>query len=136
MASIDGITFDIGSIITFRSKNAYDENTYKGTVTALCKYNVAKAFNKSTMDVDSYHVNVAKTDTDIDPVSDMDFLIINTETENNVPFAFDWVEAGSFGLVSFSDTITIKIFDINAVVATPIIQNLLTTNGYRNRVIS
>ena len=135
MPIIDGVTFDTGSIISFKTKNAYDSNLYKGTVTAICKYNIAKAFNSTTMDVDAYHVNVAKTDTDIDPVADMEFFIIDTETEKNVPIAFEWVETGSFKLVSFSDTITIKIFDINAETETAIITKLLTDNGYRNRVI-
>lgn len=135
MPTIDGVEFDTGSLISFKTKNAYDSNLYKGAVTAICKYNIAKAFNNTNMDIDAYHVNVAKTDNDIDPVTDMNFFIVDTETEKNVPIAFEWVEPGSFKLVSFSDTVTIKIFDINAVTETEIIQKLLTDNGYRNRVI-
>jgi len=130
---IGGVEFQVGSTIKFKTKNAYDTNLYVGVVKGLCDYSIANAFVR---DIDAYHLNVAKTATGIGSVEDMDFFLINCETEKNVAFAADWVDIATIALVSFSDTVTIRISDINAATETEIIQKLLTDNGYRNTVIA
>lgn len=128
---IGGVTFNVGSTIKFRTKNMYDQNIYTGSVVAITNYSVASLLQR---DINTYHTNVAKTVTDLGEVNEMDYFVLTTDTEKNIAFAVDWIDEGSIALVSFTDTATFKVFDITEA-DIPIIQKLLTDNGYRNRTI-
>lgn len=130
--TIGGVEFSKGSTIQFRSRNMYDTNLYSGIVTAeSCIYSVARAFFR---DLNVYHSNVAKTYTTIGDVEDMDYFLLTTEQEENVPWATEWVDPGSIRLVSSTDSVSLKIWDITESDIS-VIRKLLTDNGYRNTLI-
>jgi hypothetical protein len=129
---IGGVEFNVGSTIRFRTRNAYDTNIYKGVVTGIVRRDIATLFNR---DIDVYQSNVAKTYSAVEDLNNVDFFVLKTEIEDRVPFSEDWVDPASIALVSQTDSVVLKIFDI-VETDIPIIRSILTSNNYRNEIVS
>lgn len=129
---IGGVEFNIGSSIQFRTRNIYDTNIYKGVVTGIVRKDIASLFNR---DITVYQSNVAKTYPDVEDMDNVDFFVLKTEQEDRVPFSEDWVDPGSIRLISETDSVVLKIYDITEA-DIPIIRSILTSNNYRNEIVS
>lgn len=129
---IGGVEFNIGSSIQFRTRNIYDTNIYKGVVTGIVRKDIASLFNR---DITVYQSNVAKTYPDVEDMDNVDFFVLKTEQEDRVPFSEDWVDPGSIRLISETDSVVLKIYDI-VESDIPIIRSILTSNNYRNEIVS
>lgn len=129
---IGGVEFNIGSSIQFRTRNIYDTNIYKGVVTGIVRKDIAGLFNR---DITVYQSNVAKTYPDVEDMDNVDFFVLKTEQEDRVPFSEDWVDPGSIRLISETDSVVLKIYDI-VESDIPIIRSILTSNNYRNEIVS
>lgn len=129
---IGGVEFNIGSSIQFRTRNIYDTNIYKGVVTGIVRKDIASLFNR---DITVYQSNVAKTYPGVEDMDNVDFFVLKTEQEDRVPFSEDWVDPGSIRLISETDSVVLKIYDI-VESDIPIIRSILTSNNYRNEIVS
>lgn len=129
---IGGVEFNIGSSIQFRTRNIYDTNIYKGVVTGIVRKDIASLFNR---DITVYQSNVSKTYPDVEDMDNVDFFVLKTEQEDRVPFSEDWVDPGSIRLISETDSVVLKIYDI-VESDIPIIRSILTSNNYRNEIVS
>ena len=129
--TLGGVEFDVDSTIKFRTKNAYDNNWYEGIVQSICKYSVAKNFG----DIEAYHFNVLKTDSDISDMEDMQWVLITTEDEPTVPIGIEWIDPDSISLVDYSNTYTLTLYNISSEKLTEV-RTYLTQEGIINKVNS
>lgn len=124
------VNFDIGSIIQFRTRNQYDQNIYQGTVTGFIRSTLAQKLNR---DIAVYHLNVSKTFTELTDMADQEFFTLTSASEEEVPFAKDWIDPATMVLVSVVDYRDFRIYVLDADV--PTVQNLLTIHNIRHKLL-
>lgn len=128
---IGSVIFDVGSIVSLRTQNTYDQNVYTGKVSSICDYGPAADFS----DVAAYHSSVAKTVPGLGLVTDMIFFSVETDTEGRVYIAKDWVATGDITLVSAATTVEVTIYDIPLDdVSIAQLKQVLTDARYRHKV--
>lgn len=127
---VDGQTVSVGDKIKFRTINSYDTNVWTGDVMGFVNYDIAKLHT----DVVAYHTNVLKTNPDVDPAAELDYILIKT-TEGVVrAYAVDWVQPTTLVIVDTSNNITVKVYNVTAEQGVTIL-TLLKDNNYSCEII-
>lgn len=119
----------IGSVITFRSKNPADTVLWSGTFQGVGSYamvrqnGISAAYNEAVRQVDS---SVPQD------YSTLNYLVItldnNSDVQTNQAFALDWITDGSLVVASEVTTVTLQVIDSKN---TPqLIVDLLRLSGY------
>jgi hypothetical protein len=134
---INGLTFDIGDLVRFKSINPQDSRYWQGTVVGFCGYNVASSYG----DIIAYYQQVLAGMgglQGISKLSDTTFMLINTDTESGSvvqAISPEWVDHSSFKLVEYSTSYTIQVTTRNGESVYDVLQ-LLRDNGFTCKALS
>lgn len=118
----------IGTVISFKSKNTTDPNTYYGMVKGFLTYELVRPY----FDVDAYHnsvVNIVGYQ-NIPPKEELHYFIIKLPTTQElIYFAIEWIDENTFQIIEKEGSVTIDILNITENDLNNII-SILATNGY------
>lgn len=134
---INGVTFDIGDVVTFTSINPQDTRHWRGTVVGFCGYQVASSFG----DMVSYYQQVLAGMNGAQRISKLataPFMIINTDTDSGTvmqAISTEWVEPTSFRLVEYMTSYTIQVTTHNGETVYDVLQ-ILRDNGFTCKALS
>ena len=110
LTSIESVP--IGTMVTFRSKNANDTVVWQGTLEGIVTYSVARAY----LDPRSYNEAVRQTDNTVSSdVTTLTYFIITVDNQASSPttlvFADQWISPGSLAEISLGNQVTLIVTD-------------------------
>ena len=133
IASIKDV--EVGSIVTFRSKNANDTVVWKGTLEAIGNIRMARAYR----DPRAYNEAVRQSDSGVpSDITLLTYFLITVDNDATVPtaqiFADEWITSGSLAVVTAGNKVTIEVSDpLNSPNQ---ILSLLASAGYAAKLVS
>ena len=129
--NINGKSFDIGSVVSFTTRNPQDVRIWQGTVVGFCGYQVAAGYG----DLINYYQQVVAgfgSTNRISRLANTEFMLISTENESgNVVQAIspEWIEPTSFRIVAADASYLIQVTTHNNETVSDVLQ-LLRDNGF------
>ena len=126
MASIDEI--QIGVVVSFKSKNTTDPNTYYGMVQGFFTYDLVRPY----FDVDAYHNSVANIVgvENIPPKEELRYFVLRVpDTKELVYFALEWIDENTLEIIEKEGKLNIDVLNVNEGDIDTIV-SILASNGY------
>lgn len=116
---------NVGNVATLTSKNDKEPQTITGVITGKVSYTIAKVFD----DLIQYHQEVLETNPGLPDPENLDYFIIESETQEGVArvFAPEWVD--TYNETSINTDLDVRIFNKDSS-ELPAILSLLRNNGY------
>jgi len=122
------VDLTLGNLVTFRSKNATDNVLWKGVISGVINYDMAKLLKK---DIVNYQTAVLKTVPTTPDIKTLTFFLIklSNTVEPTKVFATEWIEDGSFVVLDAASSTTITIYEMSELDKVEIV-NILKAKGY------
>lgn len=134
MATTSVNDIDLGTIITFRSKNPTDTVLWRGSLLAKVTYDIAKAYENPA----AFHQGVRQVDQTVPlDVKDLTYFIIKVDNDQSVAttkiYAQEWILPGSLSVVSVGNKVRLQVDDPKN--NTQLILSILANAGYSAKII-
>lgn len=133
---VDLSTLAINTTISFKTLNAYDQNTWRGTITGSGNYNLVKTLT----DLLPYYQQVKKSVPNLANIEDLNYLVFDmyenaiSTTTNRRVFAKEWIDPSSVKIVDVRQHIDIRIFNVTSADQQKII-DILADHSYSSSAI-
>ena len=118
----------LGSIVSFKSKNITDPNTYYGMIKGLLTYELVRPY----FDVDAYHnsiVNIVGYQ-NIPPKEQLHYFILKLPGAQDLTyFAAEWIDENTFQVIEKEGSVTIDVLNVTENDLNTIL-SILASNGY------
>lgn len=129
----------IGKEIRFTSRHPTDSVVYQGIVRSIADYEIARRFS-GDVDLTAYRGAVAQVDSDLDPLEDLSYFIIDLNADSPEArvtrvFANEFID-GAITVIDSSTTIDIRIWGVPGTEGTKILEVLRNAGYGRSRILS
>lgn len=129
---VNGLTLELGTIVKFKTKNPQDPQLWQGTIIAFGNYAIARAYT----DVAAYHQQVLVAEPALDPIEELDFIVIEcSDADQTVrAFAVDWITVVTLAIVDTSNDATIKVYNVTTEQAL-VLKQLIQDQGFACKIL-
>lgn len=129
--NIIDIMSDLNNTVKFTTYNPYHQATVTGKIISFCDNSIASTIT----DIANYHSKVSGASyfianpTELPPLTDCNFIIIQYENGDRVAYAAEWIKSYSYAVITDVGNVDIRLYnvspsDVNSVMKAIFSQNI------------